>query len=1378
VIPLKPLDDSPQQAGGWHLPGGTTPPPAQAETLLILPGEGEAVAEESILPHETGEAEAVAEPEALTALPFEGEAPADEAAAPAVEGESDVLPFEAGSTLPEVSEKAAVEETELGSDAGDLDLEDEDDDDRVGMSELIALQSLANAPAAPAAGVSVGVAAETPPAQEDVSSLDPAEYARRELERLRSRAASGDGEQIDAAEYARRELELLKTAGMGVSGATPVPADTLTPSPTGAMPATGAAPAPLALTPEQQALAEKYRQSEERARALKSQYAAGLITRETLEAELKKLMVLEDGRIWWMIGAQSDQWYKYENNTWVAQRPSALELEERIRSGGAAPTSGGLPYMDQPAAPAQRTSPTAPLDPFTQPLPRPTPVRDPDLTQIASGAAYLGDLEATVPIDPNRTVQGAGIDPTLVNPAIAGTGVPSPAVASDVPAIPGAYTPGTYAPDAGAVGVEGAADESLYRQARERQQANTARTAAIAAALIIGAMFLLGACGAIFGVVTYNNLADPWRSAIAGLASYQPQFQTARILAADNSVIATLNSRSGGARTTVDLRQIAPELIHAVVSIENPRFFLDPGFDPVAIAGAIATNVTGGELETDTQTITQQIARRLVLGDTSDAGERRLQEIVIAAEIARTYDKEFILELYLNEIFFGNQSFGVEAASEFYFEKSALDLTLPEAALLAGLIESPSLYDPVTNREVSFDRMDAVLNTMAQVGCLPIPGQNQDFCVTAQQVASGQVAVDKADVETRDYLPRQQQERYPHFVRYIQTIVERDFGSDEMFRRGFSIRTTLVPRVQDTAEAALRLQLGTLVNNGVNNGAVLVTNATDGAIMAMVGSADFNNAAIEGSQNNVFVWNSPGSAITPIIYTAGIEGVQQADTTRRWYTPASILWDVPTIFNTTPQFTPTNFDGLFRGAVSVRTALGNSYNVPAVKALSFVGIDRFRETSERMGLTFTQDAQFSLRTAQGATDVRLYDMVNAFGTLANNGVRSQPYAILSITDANGNAVTIPQRPAPAQAVQPGIAYLMQHMLADVEARRPTFDPNNGMVIPEYPGQIAVKTGISEGNRDLWTIGFARNTVVGVWLGRFDSSPTFNTTSLAAVPVWNQVMRSALNGRAPQPFANPGGVATADICTLTGARHDPNVSRACGSVRQELFLDVQPPPNPDQSFVVSRSVDTWSGLLANASCPNFQEARTFISIDDPSALAWLQTPDGFATAQALGIDPRTIQALPTSECGASTAQPVVQFSSPADNTTVQGIITFGGTVTAVDFARYQIEAAPSNNPNAFTVIVPPQNVQQPNGQLGQFDTARLPNGSYRLRLAAFSTGNGYAYRYLNINIVNPTPTPQPTFTPLPPTLAPFTPIPFDTPIPFFGDPTPTATITFS
>ncbi len=1307
-VPTLPRDLDANQPGGWHVP--------QPQDTTISPED----VSEIVAPTED-----------------QVSAPTEDKVAPAGEAETqpgDVLPFDGAVTAapsPEPEASTALEPVE------------EDEDDSFSMSELVALASLVDhvpsVEVQPARSVPASSQLAEPVAgtSDSDDALDAAAYARRELERLQAPPTTSQPSVAVAAaepapqdaqpsaepsvqptgvvspqEYARQQLALL--------GAAAQPAQS---------------PAAPAGTPP---LADKFRRAEDNIRALRQQYQQGQITRDQFQADLRREMVLDDNSVWWMMGVESDRWYRHENNQWIPATP---------------PTGGGAAIVPTDAdSEGDRTVPTSPVT--NQWVPRQVPVRDPDFTVPNTGGIYLdNDYSAdTMPMAtiPSAVISGA----TVPNPAIQQSqyeSVAAPMAAEQAPV----YDVETASP--------------AYEEAVARQRQSTVRTVAIIAAIIAALLFLLAGVGAIGIVIYYNSLASPYRDAIAGLASYQPQFRTARILAADGSLIAELTSPQGGARDVIDLSNVAPEFVSAVVSAENERFFQDPGWDPVAIVRAFAQNLTSGQVESGASTITQQIARNLILQDTTVSPTRKLQEIVIAAEIARRYDKNFILQLYLNEVFFGNQSYGVEAASKFYFGHGAADLNLPEAAMLAGLIQAPAAYDPVINRQAAFDRMEFVLNRMATVGCLQFsfaPYDKQPFCVTKADVSSSRTIFQKAQIVSRDYHPRTFTVKYPHFVNFVQQQIENNFGTSEMYRRGFEIRTTLNPRIQDTAQNALEAQVKALVGNGINTGTVMVTDPRDGAIRAMVGSPDFSDNAADGQINYAFTWQQPGSSIKIVEYTGALEGVNR-NGTNDYLTTASILWDVPTTFQN-PDYSPVNYDRNFHGPVTVRTALANSYNVPAVKVLNYVGLDKFVDVAQRIGLRFLPEATFGLSSALGANEVRLYDMMQAYGTFANNGTRVPLYSITAIKDASGAAVDLPARPQPALAVQPQVAFLIQSILSDNEARTPAFGANSPLNVNGYPGLVAAKTGTSNDNRDLWTMGFSSNVVVGVWLGRVDNAPTNNTSGLAAAPVWNAVMSAALQGLNPQPFAPPPGIVQQQICSDTGTVYDPNVP--CTVVRTDYFIQSELPPPASQGFVQTVPVDTWTGLRANQFCPDSVVTQTFVNINDPSAVAWLNTPQGLSYAQSIRL-PIPPKAAPTGECTTSTILPQVHFTGPANGQQLTGAVQFTGIVSGPNFDHYQIELSPATSPDAFQVIVQPIR-SQANGNLATWDTTTVPNGAYRLRLSAFATDGGYRYATIDIGVNNLIPTqPPPT---LPPLVVP-TSAPGSTTIPFSNQLAPTPTI---
>jgi membrane peptidoglycan carboxypeptidase len=1397
------LDTEPESEGAWHVPAPEDTIFSPNDEIEVKPERTEEALVDEVRPEdmllEVDEAEEATPTETM---------PTAEALPKPEEGEQQAVETDE-STGAAVSETAANpdDSTELGNlleleatnddDSVEVTLAPQDEDDDEGafsMSELMALSSLVeNQPSpgiVPVSGDASAVVAASPAEQAlmggtgaqpaaDVSADDPADYARRQLAMLSggtgsSPAVSTSGAASpaqssadDPGDYARRQLAML-SGGTGSS-----------PAATGAQPSVtlsdSAVMATSGLTPEQQDLVRRFRETQEQVRALRSRFQTGEITRDELQAQLRQLMILDENRVWWMMGVETDTWYKFDNGDWVVATPpygGQSGIQSLQPGRGAPPTAtsglnasevigGSLPYFaSEPNAPITEHTqmsgaygtplPSSGFGTEEMPLPQKVPIQDPDLTMVSPGGAYLDAVRRS----DADTLAGVSRVPaeTIVNPAVnldqyAAIPAPGPTDSQGL----------DTAPD---YDIEQAAP--TYEEIAERQRQETVSTVLRLALVAVGVVLLIVA--GILGIflVSYNGIAGEYQTQIAALASYRPAFQTVRVLDMNGDEIAEINSQEGGARTSVPLDRISPFVIHAVVSLENERFFDDPGWDWVAIARAFAQNLGSGQVESGASTITQQIAEQLIIGQPTNTPDLKLREIIIAAEIAKQYTKQQILELYLNQIFFGNQSYGVEAAAQFYFEHSANELNLPESALLAGIIAAPAIYNPVrtgddtltsynTRRDSSFTRMDFVINRMQQVGCLTYEEGAQPICIDSNVVR--QAAVQKAEVVSATYEPREVRFRYPHFVQFVQAQVERLFGSGEMFRRGFVIKTTLNPNIQDIAENALQQQIAALTTTGVNTGSVMVTDPRTGAIRAMVGSPDFNNEDIAGQVNGALTWQQPGSAIKPILYTGALEGADRnGDGILDYMTPGTVLWDVPTTFpNTNPPYTPTNFDGQFWGPIAVRYALQNSRNVPAVKTLDFIGAAKFQEVANRMGLNFLPEAQFGLASALGANEVTLYDMMVAFGTLANNGVRTSLYTIDSITDINGQPILLAERTPPAQVVQPSVAFLMDNILSDDNARAQEFGLNGPLTIRGLPtsNYVAAKTGTTNQNRDLWTMGYTRNAVTGVWLGRADNNPTFIQGGgyQNVAPLWNQVMTAALQTM-PQPEAfNPpgdGSVVQAQICPDTGTLPTPN----CTSLRAEYFLGNQPPPPASQAFVQQLDIDTWTGLRANEFCPDNRIGGTFVNIPDPAAVAWLNTPAGRAVAQRLGLTDATIDAIPTGACDINTEIPIARIVSPAENQVLTGVVQITGSASASTFNRYQLEVAPVTSPNTFTIISGPTTVPQTSGSLGQWDTRGVANGTYIMRLSLFSNGGGYLYRMVQVAVNNvvATPTSPPILVP--------------------------------
>ena len=1015
--------------------------------------------------------------------------------------------------LPKSEESASPEDmiADILKEGTEDELEQIEDDEYFSVSELLSRQELADEEDK-----------DTDPETEDADEQPTIAASQlNEVELSQTITTEEEADAESAADVARRMAEQLAAEESG---------DTSAPSQTES----------LDVKPQLTPLQEKFVETRRIVHQMRDDYRADKITHDELQTKLRQHMILDDDKVWWMMGVDTDTWYKYEGGQWVESTPPVtIPSEDELKS--AEDIAGSLPYSPSPSE-TQAPTPTQtqpPAETYTSPLVQTNvPVTDPGAT-VVSGAAFptsFSDAAKTIestPADPGATMPVGAVDAT----------VPVTPTGSDVsPLVESAFDDSDPYYDLDS-------EAPVFDEFAQEERNRAIRRVAIGLLALLACGLITGILGSLAMVIAYQNAVGPYRDQINALANYQPEFRTARIFDVNGELIAELNN-GGGARTNVELDEISPFLLHAIVSQENERFFDDPGFDLLSIVRAFIQNFTAGEIESGASTITQQVARNFVIGDAEISATRKLTEILVSQEIARTYDKNFILDLYVNEIFFGNQSYGVESASQFYFNKSARDVNMAESAMLAAIIPAPSANDPVVNKEIAVNGMNSTLKKMIQVGCLQFQHgewpQRGPFCISSTQtverdgqqvplfrvnsnldVVGGVLINDITDIELTEFLPREFQIRYPHFVNYVQSEVEEIFGTGALFQRGFNIYTTLVPRVQDSAQNQVSVRVQALSLNGVNAGAALVADPRTGAIRAMVGSHDFNDEAHAGQINFVNAYNQPGSAIKPVVYAAALEGRLDG----QYYTPATILWNVRTDYG---GYIPTNFGNTgFTGPVTVRQALQRSYNVPAVKVMEFIGVDKFLDIANRMSLQFLDGTSFGLPTALGANEVRLFDLVEAYGILANDGVALPLYAIERITeDQDGQEVTVYSNQEdgaePQQVVSPQVAYLMQNILSDDPSRAAAFGANTDLTLSRFgiPTQdfVAAKTGTNNDGSDLWTVGFTDNVVAGVWLGTFDDIGTSGVTGFTAVaPVWNRIMESALAGLQVNAFAPPPDV---------------------------------------------------------------------------------------------------------------------------------------------------------------------------------------------------------------------------------------------------------------
>ena len=524
--------------------------------------------------------------------------------------------------------------------------------------------------------------------------------------------------------------------------------------------------------------------------------------------------------------------------------------------------------------------------------------------------------------------------------------------------------------------------------------------------------------------------------------------------------------------------------------------------------------------------------------------ERKLREIFLAAILTRQRSKTDILNMYLNEVYYGNLAYGIEAAAQTYFGKPAADLTVGQAAFLAGLPQAPLELDPFRNFDAAVTRQQLVLDLMLEDGAL----DNISY-----QVARGEPLV-LAPLVTPDEAAGSSVLQAPHFVLYVQRELEARYGPDAITRGGWQITTSLDMNLQRLAEAEARAWIAARAPvHDVDNAAVVALKPATGEILTMVGSLDYFDSSIDGQVNVALMPRQPGSSIKPITYAAAME---------KGWTTGDVIWDVPILLDLGggAMMRPVNYDNRYHGPVLLRDALANSYNIPPIQLIRDIGIDAMIATARRMGVQSLQEqpGYYGLALTLGGGEVPLLELTQAYATLANGGRRPQLTGVLRIEDGRGRVVFDQARGAvPAvNAVSPQIAYILTDILDDDAARVPAMGRGNAL---ELPFPAAAKTGTTNDFRDNWTLGYTPGVVVGVWVGNTDGHPMVDSSGLrGAAPLWQRLMlaidqdpllqRSLLiNGAAPpRAFARPAGVEEWDVCLprATG-------SAACTATRPDL-----------------------------------------------------------------------------------------------------------------------------------------------------------------------------------------------------------------------------------
>jgi 1A family penicillin-binding protein len=560
-------------------------------------------------------------------------------------------------------------------------------------------------------------------------------------------------------------------------------------------------------------------------------------------------------------------------------------------------------------------------------------------------------------------------------------------------------------------------------------------------------------------------------------------FETTRIYDRNGILLAEVFDQ--GRRTFVPLSKISKYLIDATIATEDATFYSNVGVDPFALARAVLINVRGTGTS-GASTITQQLARIMLLASSKydRTLDRKIREAILAVQITQAYSKDQILEMYLNQIYYGNLAYGIEAASESYFGKHASELTLSEAALLAGLPQSPSNYDPTQNLDAAKARQLIVLGLMQKTG--KITYEQEQAAASAPIILHPVKSVIKA----------------PHFVQYVKEYLDAQYGPDVVSRGGLVVTTTLDLRVQAEAERAAVARVSALKELSATNAAMVVMKPDTGEILAMVGSVDYNNTQIDGQVNVATRERQPGSSLKPIVYAAAFQ---------KGWTPATSILDVDTVFayRSAQPYEPHNYDRNDHGWVTARTALANSFNIPAVKTLQFAGVQNVLDLAHAMGIKtglYRSPDWYGLSLALGGGEVTLLEETDAYATFANGGRQVDATPILKMTDSRGQVIQqVDPNAKGASVLDPGIAYQITSILSDNNARSWMFGPTSPLKV-SFPA--AAKTGTTDDNRDSWTLGYTPNLVVGVWVGNNDNSKMLAVTgALGAAYIWHDFMES-------------------------------------------------------------------------------------------------------------------------------------------------------------------------------------------------------------------------------------------------------------------------------
>ncbi|MDZ4227992.1 MAG: PBP1A family penicillin-binding protein [Candidatus Levybacteria bacterium] len=636
-------------------------------------------------------------------------------------------------------------------------------------------------------------------------------------------------------------------------------------------------------------------------------------------------------------------------------------------------------------------------------------------------------------------------------------------------------------------------------------------------------------------------------------------------------------------RTYITLDQIPKKLQEATIAIEDKDFYKNQGFSVMGYFRAFRNAILSGRIAGGGSTITQQLVKNTLL-TSEQTIVRKIKEFILAIQVDRKYTKSQILELYFNATPYGGTTVGVEAAAERYFGKKAKDLDLTESVILAGLPQRPSYFSPYgQNPKAYVDRSKQVLRRM----------QEDNYITKKQELDT----IKK--LPQIEFLKETHAIKAPHFSFYVKDLLIKQFGENIVEQGGLQVTTTLDYKLQEKAEEIVMEEVDNAKSLKVGNGASVALDPKSGEILAMVGSRDFFDSASSGQFNVITqALRQPGSSIKPITYATALE---------KGYTGATLIMDTSTAFPggaLEKDYVPKNYDGKFHGPLQLRFTLGSSINIPAVKLLALVGIKNTLTTAYNMGIsTFapTDDNvnRFGLSLTLGGGDVKPLELAAAYTAFANQGFKSDPIAILKVTDPKGKILFEQKDVSKKRVLSPEVAFIISHILLDNNARLITFGVNSYLNVSGKT--IAVKTGTTDDKRDNWTIGWTPSVLVATWVGNNDNSPMGDVASgvTGAAPIWRRIILEALKGKPSEDFSKPDNVVAVTIDSLGGGLPVDGQP-----TRSEYFIKGTEPQGPSLIYKTVKVSKEDNNKLASQSeiDHNEYDAKKFIVFreDDPTA----------------------------------------------------------------------------------------------------------------------------------------------------------------------------------